>query len=306
MFFVSVAIKYKSSAEDELSIKVLTNLEGIFSGAGISTGTTQVQTIPRTGIKFGCGSYQIGKSSLDTNTILFAPTEFNSENLVLWSQPFNIPFKTADFLYITSPEIRYIFVYDETDDEADDIFYHLPPKELTETKQGRTVSIRAMNKEQLFTGGFAVKDNNDQHIRFIFINTPVTSLINGINEEKRSTLHIDTSNKKLTFSDNSQEIHYLTDSDLYGAIFSDNFDFYTCTMQKAFKKSSYVVDVYAKRSQELASVRCLHPTDIDLFKEKIDACSDTDCDIPSLSSYISKIERHNNILIQKEKCATIY
>ena len=109
--FSSIIIKQKSSSENTISATLLTNLETILVGAKISTGTINVIDMPKTNIEFSCNQYSQGNAQKQIrDKVIFSPNLLKGKQLITWALEWKVPFKITNFLYVTSPEVRYILI----------------------------------------------------------------------------------------------------------------------------------------------------------------------------------------------------
>ncbi len=121
VFFFSLANKYRSISEKDLSASLSWDLDSAF------TAVTQVpdtaQTLPSTpdGVSIICnpicsvniGSYQkpIGDKAVFSPALL-------TKKIIAWTVPFKMPFKAGNALMLSSPDIHYYIVYDESGESA--------------------------------------------------------------------------------------------------------------------------------------------------------------------------------------------
>ncbi len=130
LFFFGIVRTQKTVSEKKISITVKRDIRAILTGAGVSTGTTSLVEVPKTQIDFDCEGYSIQKTSPIKTLVSFSPDSIYDIKLMLWALDWNIGYRITNFLYITSPNIRYILVYRDNEQKifVDIINETLPSK----------------------------------------------------------------------------------------------------------------------------------------------------------------------------------
>ncbi|MFC1691545.1 hypothetical protein ACFL0W_05185 [Nanoarchaeota archaeon] len=270
IFFMSIVQKQKASSDITLSHGILSQIDAVATGAGVSIGTSNELEMPNMDFIFQCDSgscsgygcpstYSVENfpgvsNSYETDTI-FSPSKISGNNLITWSQDFSIPFRVTNFLYLTGDQMKYYIVHSGPDTPAKSLNASLP---------------KHMNKEIVKASDVSTLLNkNNYKVRFIYINggTPtVPTELEDMPDEDVTALTIASSGtdnvwdvtfyKKSTSSFISSDpyglSHALTNASLFGAIFSDSRDIYECNMKKAFARARLVSSVYHNRTEELS------------------------------------------------------
>ena len=107
MFFVGIVVKQKSAAEEDLQREVVNVLKSILVGASVSEKT--MSSIKTSGLskytfEFKCqeGNSYFGIKGQNTQRTklqpIFAPENIKTTQLLLWSLPYNLPYKIMDLL----------------------------------------------------------------------------------------------------------------------------------------------------------------------------------------------------------------
>jgi len=273
LFFGMVISKQKAATETKISVSFVSSLQSIITGSSVAPKAASIRTLPKTAVEFGCDAFTVGdlRQPIGKN-IVFSPNLLNGRKLVTRSWDWNVPFHVTNFLYLTVPEVRYVFVWDGNDGSnsgklkklLDDA---LPP----ETIKGEP----AMNRE--FKKGSEIgslEDQNDYKMRFVFLTESVYDAYKGsIPSARFGSLGEDFTalvikpdspnqleNGKLDFYiytggsfGTAIPSQYIGTASLLGAIYSEEKETYDCIMRKAFERAEVVADVYHKRSTELKS-----------------------------------------------------
>lgn len=266
LFFFSVVQWQKKASESKVNVAVLTNLDTIFTGVKTTESSTNIITIPKTEVSFDCNNYFIGstKKQIKARTI-FSPDLIKGTRILTHTLSWNAPFKITNFLYLTSPQIRYILVEDPTIPPSgnllSDINKSLPPKYM-KLKEKQEL---AMNKEIWDKFNLDVQDENNYKVKFIFFNTGATgpeldtALNNLANMPDADVTAIEINEPDeikfyqkdgSTFSYKGTS-YYLGKEAIIAAIFSENSEMYNCSIQKAFKQLAITSKIYHNRSFNL-------------------------------------------------------
>ena len=323
LFFVGLVFKQKEVSDTNLIASVSEEFKAILTGAGLSTGTTNVIQIPKIEIKFACedGDAWFGvdweRTGIRTPLpfeVIFAPDIVKGREIITWALDISAPFKILNLLHVTSPEIRYIFVGNNK--FADEVFSKVPKEILKE----RMISADDMD---------GVIDKKHDKVKFIFFSTApeYISLPSFFKDVDVSAVQIFSERivfyKKQGLSLIAEgDVFYLDERLVYGAIFSEDLDYFKCNLQKMYKRLSFVVDIYAQRERALIDYYALNPIDpkarckdfywisdektyLDLYKERADACSLDIEKCSLLKSDIADVKSNNKVLKQKS-CPLLY
>ena len=116
LFFSIVIYRIQGTAQKQSEASLITNINSILSGIGLSSSTSVlIEDLPSRNAFFSCQGYNLeGAAGIYDQRLTFAPNSLNIQRLVLWTNAFNMPFFISNFLYVSSPDIRYIFVYDDS------------------------------------------------------------------------------------------------------------------------------------------------------------------------------------------------
>ncbi len=275
MFFIGIASWYKQNQDRKIASDVLTELKTIIIGAEVSSRSASELNVPRIELKFTCdpgecGAYGCASTMVFEGTginaetpmdIIFSPDTVTSDFIYAWSLDWNMPYKVTNFLYITSPEVKYVLVY--KDDNG-------PSKALANTVYRKMIENEYIKKNINITSEDKVGDiqyNNEYLVRFVWFYQPsgLISFSDSMKKGKRDAILISGDEKKgmvsfgtlsgnsFTFGDPDSQYPYLGLPSLIGAIFSENFGSYECNMKKALLRLRSVNQVYMGRTSELYS-----------------------------------------------------
>ena len=266
ILFVVIVQRQGSVSNQSRDIDIRSKLGTILTGAKQSTDTTFVIDIPsKTEIDFGCNGYSVGGTSPFQLGESFSPGKIKSvsNNIILGSSDWSLPYKIANFQYITSPDIRYVIV-------SGSIY------------QGKLGEILPQNLTISIGDPSSVVDNNNYKIRYILISDkdgngadtlPAISdnSIKKMKDEDVTAIHITVSKEgsdnpfdgygEVEFYTKSgssfpsvpppAQFDYIKKESLVGAIISDNPESYNCVMDRAFRKFNLTTRLYLEKAEQL-------------------------------------------------------
>ncbi len=257
-FFFTIANKQKAISQERLQLTLATDIENIFTGAIVSKGTAQSLPVPPQGIVFECSegcdcAFRIGNAQRSFgDKSLFAPDILEERKIKVWAQELKLPYRATNLLYLTNPNIKYYFVYNEGDTTLlQQLTKHIPL--LREEDQ----LVSFMDYENLTTTQLTSLEAQDyQHTKFIFLNANPPTLDDSFKKKSFSAIKIDDKGVSFYEKDgtklrNVRTLSYIGLPSLYAAIFSHDHVMYACGLRTAFRKLSYVSQVYAERAAEL-------------------------------------------------------
>ncbi|HLD72974.1 MAG TPA: hypothetical protein VJA23_05285 [Candidatus Nanoarchaeia archaeon] len=268
LFFVGIVVKQKVVAEEQLASEVVEVMDTIFAGAGVSEKTKNF--IDTSGLAdytlyFNCeidsqgkslsefGIKEKGSSIQSRIEPIFSPQELKATKMVLWSLPYNFPFKVVDNLLVTSLNTKYFIL------NSQDKFF----EEFLNAIQGFNVKdipdLSFINPENNFQiriidlDGLFIKENQ-------FVSDSLLPL-----EDDKVTALVFTGPNQITYYQKQgaqwkkMHPHPITiisiakerDAAKYAAIFSANDQTYQCNMLKAFQRLQYLLEIYEKKAKEM-------------------------------------------------------
>ncbi|MEM4263653.1 MAG: hypothetical protein QW666_02035 [Candidatus Woesearchaeota archaeon] len=312
-FFFSLVQKQRALSEEKLSITLATDMEAVFSGAIESKGTAQPLVIPRTGIAFSCSqacecNFVIGKKATEfRDKILFAPSLLSGQNAVAWAQELKMPFRVANFLYLTNPNIKYYLVYEASNQDSLKLYRIISdalPQGLNLESIDSTGKVKGLK-----AGGF-------QETKFVFldITSDVESVLVGLDrsfrKEKVSAVLVQPASKLVSFfeKENSNSLEFskslsvfIGEPSIFAAIFSSDSQMYECGMRSAFSRLSHVAQIIYERAQKLQDeMQLQNRTECIYLLDSLESIKESSNQIVSAPLIYEKIQDVNNIVSQEE------
>ncbi|MEE9525082.1 MAG: hypothetical protein V3V78_00565 [Candidatus Woesearchaeota archaeon] len=246
IFFISLVFKQKEISETRLSATVLSQLETILVGSGLSSGTVNVIDMPETELNFVCdedgfSEFAIEGTVLTKETptqVIFTPEKIKGRQIITWALSFDAPFKTTNFLYLSDPTTKYVFVTPNT--FAQEIMQNFPAEFKPESTTLSSINPQGYNKIKLIFSASNPPDTIPDNLEDIDVS--------AIKLTSNSIIFYKT--KRSSF-EQEDTISYIDEPSLYGAIFAEDQTSYECNMRKAFKRLNLVAQVYEYRKEDI-------------------------------------------------------
>jgi len=244
ILFTGIIMNQKDTSKISTNTLILRNLDSVLSSSEISTGMVNVVKIPKSKIEFECNRFSVdGISKQLDGTNVFAPSILEGGSIISITRGWGVPFKVTNFVYLTNPKIRYVFVGNSF---AKDVHDSLPSE---------------ISKDY-YNNFNAIKNKNDEEVRIAFFDqvpeflsslegAKVTALKVSGDKYKGSVEFFDVEDNKFV---NKGKSYYIKGGTLLGAVFSDNIETYNCVMKNAFEKLNVVSQVYERKANSLMLV----------------------------------------------------
>ncbi|MBI2651525.1 hypothetical protein HYX01_03575 [Candidatus Woesearchaeota archaeon] len=298
-----IIIKQKNISESSVDVSVLNQLDAILSDLESTPNIFNKIRLPETKIEFGCNNYFVGKSSKQINAMSVFAFSILNENVIAMTYEWNMPYKVANFVYLTNPDARYIFVGNSPlkDNLANIISQH----KNTENA-GKNIAVNL----DVYDSINKVVNKNDDLVRIIFfdsIDNEIFGLPSAFKNMKKGSvtaLRINGNENygQLEFYENDKgsfdktgASYYLGEATLLGAIFTDKFEVYNCAMKNAVNKWKIIIEIYNKKIDFLhGSAQKNGPESCNFYGEdnKLD---------PSVSNLASTSDPNLKLIMEKIK-----
>ncbi len=275
LFFVSIVVKQKESATQQLGTEVNRILESILGAASVSESTKSV--ISTAGLAdetlyFKCaidksgdsasaameyGLKEKGVSVKDMIMPIFAPAEIKGTRLFLWSLPYKLPFKIIDLLYVTGPSVQYVLVGEsglaqeflkEAKSSSDTQFKINVEKvaDINSVSSSLGMRVRVVD----YTGGAVQNGFPIPQSLLAKEDSEVSAVVFGDGK----SVSFFQKEGKVWKSEGTATLFSVgggLDAVRYAAIFAANKEMFDCGMMQAFKRAQLVSAVYAGRAEQV-------------------------------------------------------
>jgi hypothetical protein len=289
LFFVNISGKYKHNSEMELASGIIDKLSTISSSGKESTNTNQEIKVSGLELTTECrfsGCNDIGCSTefdfggmgvrappwMDIEPI-FAPRVMTGDKLVMWSLDWSMPYRVCSILYLTTPGYQYVLVYDDNP-----ATYQFSKDLLKELRKNKFIVVQSKNLSSIGS----VKAVGDVFTKYVFLFNPpagssytlsesviqskrwdVMYILPGMDPLKSGEIYYSKPSAEKKVPDTAHKGYYLGVPMLIGAIYTDDFDYYSCSVHKIMLKYRDLNAIY------LAKTKAIN----DYYMAESDSCS---------------------------------
>ncbi|MFT4304318.1 MAG: hypothetical protein ACMXYG_07160 [Candidatus Woesearchaeota archaeon] len=290
--FVYITNNQAGFFKNLITANLLKDLNAIFVGATVSKDTAAIFSVPETRLTFACDSYGIdGITHPLAGRIIFAPPFLKTNELITWTKPWSLGFRITNFLFITSPYVKYYVLHDSQHANiANKIFDNLP-----DHLEKEIIPLASTDPDKY------IKNQGYDRIHVLVVtnyyNPPISNNIYDPNDFRgyadNEIVFIYLVNAEditetilrgsILFKDKNQVLKYfLPDSpnpplmqdtydvsSVYAAFISGNQDVWQCMMVRAYFKARDVVRIYERRNQLLSLSMTAFPNCVNHYNNLI-------------------------------------
>ncbi|MBI4980008.1 hypothetical protein HZC30_00455 [Candidatus Woesearchaeota archaeon] len=265
LFFAGIVVKQKAASEDNLSRMAMNIMDKIFAGARAAEKTkdfVDISGLADYTFYFDCdnevstyGLKGYANPKEDEVHAIFAPLELQGTRMILWSLPYKLPYKTMDFLFITTDKTKYFFV---GQDEFVEEFLNATQDN---TDKRKSISAEAVIDLEDITPGktfqIRIVDVEGKIQPKALLPPPLLDKLKGYGDNKVTAVSFTGTNQVNFFQKeddhwkqlNSNPVQIVSlggerDAAKYAAVFAGNDKVYECNMKKAFRRLELVNEVY--------------------------------------------------------------
>ena len=330
LFFLSIVRSQISTQNNKIVVTTLNDLDALFTATFIATESHHLTPVPSSDIIFDEYDYKIDKAKKEIgNRVIFSPRVIHGDLLFSWSKEVTVPYRVSNVLYLTSPEIYYLFVYPDDD-------YDLRVE--LESLLASDKLVVDQNIRQGFNYDFvSVKDlpqkilKNNYMTRLIFLNTGAFLNNNYLKKEEDdsvSAIKITTNNLdrgtidfyekndyQLVLEPDGGGHKFISFEFLLAGVFSDDVIIYATNVEKWMQRFSYLGNLYYNRMNlimeeyerrfDFCAPRYIPIVDfMGPYFENFNIAYDTNM-FESIVGYSDRIKEFNNYLVTGS-CEPIY
>jgi hypothetical protein len=284
-FFFNFLVRQQALAQAKSEISINTELDSIASGVQNALNTAILVTIPKTKLALDCTLSCECKFGIQGSAVrrtfgdkfIFGPKVITGPQMLVWSKPWEVPYAVTNFVYVTTPSIRYTIGYVSGDTDSENMYHEFQRlwPGLIEYKP-ITLSYNTQYWKA-YEEGTATEYQNEKFLstRFVlFIPHPPPTAPPGAQvdfEPHSSFTARDFSALIVTgssFENGSMsffqlqpgpppliiktEMDYAGTASLLAAVFSEDARAYYCTMSRAMSRLNTSLEVLANRSRMLS------------------------------------------------------
>lgn len=340
MFFVKIAGDYKSSSETKIATEVLDKIGSIASTGQLSSKSSSIIEVKDLQLQSGCEATSCNEYGCSVRfdfqgmglpapvwmelEPVFASKYIRGGKLIMWSLDWTAPYKVSNFLYLTSADHKFVFVYD-LDNPGSEAFAKNAYNKFTENEY-----VEAVLVEEDDLGN--VRYNGEDMIKFILFFNPSSNLMpsSEIPASKWDVLFLNGNMESgnVWFSKiqsgtkvKGESYQYYGPPMLMGAIFSDSVNDYKCNVRKAMLKYLKMNTIYEKRREMLynhfSAMAASNPAsicenfygvDLESYIQGLNSSVNSTYDLENAQEIVDNvdlIEEKNQQALQKD-CPRIY
>ena len=259
--------KQRSAFAQDLADTVLRDLGAITSGASVAKGTSQVIDIPESTITLSCtDECNCGLSIPPVTTglkdnILYGQNIIKGTKIVMWSNDWNLPLRSTNLLYVTTPRIKHYILHRASPNDAfAKQFSERIPDNINMTfLTDNTLSPGRITNIGYDAVRFVMLDDRTSGasptctVHSSFINADVSCVTirpdtrtPGITNAYDITIY-DKAADRLGFSAKTYRV--VGESMAIAAMFADNSHQFECNLRQAYRRLASVALLSASRSQ---------------------------------------------------------
>ncbi len=287
-FFVMIAQKQKQVSDQSLAADILSDMELLFTGQGVAVGREDVLEIPNIPIDVSCTDFSIMGIPKELGAaILFSPSRIEAEDLVTWTLSWDVPFKAANFMYMTGADDKYYVVVGRSEDGSEECKSQDPDDDskwgpVIDSERGLTLGEmlpKRMDAECVMIGNLdSLEYEGNPYVKFIFLQSAlggatspllevpdvfkrsdvrVSLLVIGGDtsasgwENSGAMLHLSTVRTAGADSYETKPFPAFGTEAVLGAIFASDYETYECMMGRAINRMRNVAKVYKERARRL-------------------------------------------------------
>ncbi len=229
--------------------EALESIKTFITGAYASKGKSLALPLNGLVMTYDESQLRLGGSVI-SEYMLFAPHLIKGEKLLIWSDDFSVPYLVTNVAYMTTPQVRYVFVYDDSPLSLK--LLH----ELNSSFDNRT--FRTFVKYDDIN---SIEDFNNYYVVFAFLNTQLKENMPGIKGEKYGVeIKYDDNNITGTVRFYSYKSHsnegtsvFLGKEMIEGAVVSADYLIYNENIKQMFKRAKAISYILRHKAEALKS-----------------------------------------------------
>lgn len=258
-FFLTIIRGQQDTASVEEATELVQSLDTVFNTLSNTANVIDEFNITRAELEFVCeldeydamlSEYYIqGAGPVNTeHDIIFLPGTLYGNRIIVWTQLWEAPFEVGIFTYMANEKTLFVFVNNTAGGGNTQEQYDILPEKFTK------IFVNESNLASLETKGF-------DHVFYIISGTNFFSITSLPDVDDRMHLRAITDTDVYFYDSTNSDLipaitgwnsmPYIDDATLFGALFSENIDFYNCTMEKVVTKYYLLSSLLSQRVTNL-------------------------------------------------------
>lgn len=296
--FISFGIKYVGFSEQRNNAKIAILINNQLDPLSTSSLYTELdpQGMDLINVKFNCEDFSVNNYKVNMrDKLIFASDNITADKLLIWIDEWKMPYKISNFIFISSPKIKYYFVGNK--ELSKKLIGYMPKVYGSERPFFNVESIDDIDyskiNQEILLGKL-------KGVKFILFTNKIVD-IDKINADVK-ILRVNSNDENFGKVDNE---YYIGRSLLLGAIFSDSN--YECLLGRVMDRLVQVTEIYGTKVTKLWGEIDKEGCNYVLSKSSFDKVKElvNEKDYPGINENAKRIEEQNKILYQKG-CADVF
>ncbi|MBS3145313.1 hypothetical protein J4414_00735 [Candidatus Woesearchaeota archaeon] len=251
-FFVSFAFRHAETSTAVTDIRYLDTISSIITTFATSLEADKTINLPtKVEVLFHCDGILMESGGREYNRqipnhIIFGTERLADDKILLWTVPWRLPYTITNLIYTSSPHVKYFLIYDSASRNfVNELASEIPSRFLTEPMDVRSLNIENIDKDSELRQYYKNK--------FVFFTTPqkVDEIKNMKTDSSIVQIGKDNYGDITFYEETEKTSKYIGNELIYGAIFTDDYDTYTCLLEKTMNKHSQITSLYAEKARLL-------------------------------------------------------
>ena len=337
IMFFGVTRSLQQGSEAQVQVDVSSDLRTTLVGVKVGRSSTTIP-VPPVGLTLDCDGLKVGTTQGLLLGPTFGPRRLRGTSIMAWSHDWDIPMRVENFLYLSSPQVKYIFIRNPgAEFLVDELVGSLPPIDTEVVDSCEDLdALNPSSQFDLHVIQFDMRGSDEDPA--LPDASPVDDLCaipKKFYSQNREVVETYIQPDTSAPADLEEAMHagyvflrdqdgflvhsaYLGDATVYGALFSAGPQLFSCMNVKAFENAGIVLENTKRRLETIfneglpAGSSCLDAYQSILTNELVHLQDDIDGllagqDIPAQTVFQDRdaLERQNSQL-QFLSCPTIY
>ncbi len=240
LFFVRFAYQHSTVSTTLQQQELLQHLHDQLTALGASESSTQTISLPKNSeLSLDCRSLSSTSAYVSTPHIIFSPSSLRGDTLQVATTLWRYPFPVAPLYYLSTGDIRYVFVYDDATFPFVSSF-SFPSLFRSQTLHVRQFDFSALQRQHA---------SAQRLVLVFFTSIPSPSSLLSSRQPPIDLFDVDLSTSTITYQNTREHFTYLTDELLIGAILAPLT--FSCQHDVLLERLHSVASIYASKARLL-------------------------------------------------------
>lgn len=269
--FFGFTSKQKNVSEEITRSSIVSSLDAIIKSAQSAAGEVSIVPVSEEELEIGCNRISVGDASKQYESlILFSPKRLEASRLITHTIGLNVPYRAANLLFVTSPDVRYILIADfheatNAGNLARFVNRSIPKEVSKETYYINRPTAGGVARDAADRLYSLIINNGDKKVRAIIISaggllppnwSPVRDRFTAMKGDYSELVVNPSGALSFLQYENAAwatKTSQFIEESAIGSVYSDDAEQYKCSMDNAFRRIKQVSGVYKERAIRLGS-----------------------------------------------------